>query len=451
MEIMYECGGASKKDRVLEMTIEELNFSVRTFNCLKRVGLDTVEDLTQLTADELYRVRNLGKKSSEEVIQRLRSLGLSLRDPEKEELYARTIESLGLPFRITVNLKRAGIDTIGDLAGKTVDQIAGLYNLSYRQAAVVVKALDALGVQLINKKTDSTVYVVTTSQENTSNALIATTNKELASEVYAKLCEQHDNSPSIIEVNDRDALDFLYDKPQPTPENVLEEPCATFEYEIDQIGENTVDTLLTRIAHIDNCIVVIPSRDPWGGQITGIQRLNENNNSMESVVDVICKPDLMGIVVPEGVKWIGNNAFMSCQSLNCVSLPTSLTSIGSSSFTYCRNLTSIIIPPYVRTIGRDAFRQCTSLRSVKLPAGLQTIEKRAFAYCPNLSDITIPANCEVDPSAFRGSPKALKRDKDEEGFFDNYEDGEEYIDDCEDEVEYFNGFGDEDDYYDGEE
>ena len=112
MEIMYECGGESKKDRVLEMTIEELDFSVRTFNCLKRVGLDTVEDLTQLTEDELYRVKNLGKKSAEEVIQKLHRLGLSLRDPEKEELYARTIESLGLPFRITVNLKRAGINTI---------------------------------------------------------------------------------------------------------------------------------------------------------------------------------------------------------------------------------------------------------------------------------------------------------------------------------------------------
>ena len=81
MEIMYECGGENKKTQVLAMTIEELDFAVRTFNCLKRVGLDTVEDLVQLTEDDLYRVRNLGKKSSEEVIQKLHSLGLSLRDP----------------------------------------------------------------------------------------------------------------------------------------------------------------------------------------------------------------------------------------------------------------------------------------------------------------------------------------------------------------------------------
>ena len=61
MEIMYECAGESTKEKVLAMTIEELGFSVRIFNCLKRVGLDTVEDLVQLTEDELYRVRNLGK------------------------------------------------------------------------------------------------------------------------------------------------------------------------------------------------------------------------------------------------------------------------------------------------------------------------------------------------------------------------------------------------------
>ena len=71
-----------EKEKVLEMTIEELDLSVRSFNCLKRAGIDTVEDLVSRTEDEMIKVRNLGKKSLEEVIQKLESLGLALRKEE---------------------------------------------------------------------------------------------------------------------------------------------------------------------------------------------------------------------------------------------------------------------------------------------------------------------------------------------------------------------------------
>ena len=71
------------KEKVLEMTIEELDMSVRSFNCLKRAGIDTVEDLTNRTEEEMIKVRNLGKKSLEEVIQKLHSLGLDLKREEE--------------------------------------------------------------------------------------------------------------------------------------------------------------------------------------------------------------------------------------------------------------------------------------------------------------------------------------------------------------------------------
>ena len=71
------------KEKVLEMTIEELDMSVRSFNCLKRAGIDTVEDLTNRTEEDMIKVRNLGKKSLEEVIQKLHSLGLDLRRKEE--------------------------------------------------------------------------------------------------------------------------------------------------------------------------------------------------------------------------------------------------------------------------------------------------------------------------------------------------------------------------------
>ena len=68
---------------VLSMTIEELDFSVRSFNCLKRARIDTVEDLISRTEDDMMKVRNLGRKSLEEVINKLESLGLRLRDDEE--------------------------------------------------------------------------------------------------------------------------------------------------------------------------------------------------------------------------------------------------------------------------------------------------------------------------------------------------------------------------------
>ncbi len=80
-EIMVE-REETKKEKVLEMTIEELDMSVRSFNCLKRAGIDTVEDLTNKTEDDMIKVRNLGKKSLDEVIQKLRSLGLDLKKEE---------------------------------------------------------------------------------------------------------------------------------------------------------------------------------------------------------------------------------------------------------------------------------------------------------------------------------------------------------------------------------
>ena len=72
----------AQRDKVLEMTIEELDLSVRSFNCLKRANINTVEDLVSKTEDEMMKVRNLGRKSLEEVINKLAMMGLHLADEE---------------------------------------------------------------------------------------------------------------------------------------------------------------------------------------------------------------------------------------------------------------------------------------------------------------------------------------------------------------------------------
>ncbi|MBQ2747518.1 MAG: DNA-directed RNA polymerase subunit alpha [Clostridia bacterium] len=81
VEIMVE-KEEDKKEKILEMTIEELDLSVRSFNCLKRAGINTVEELVQRNEEEMMKVRNLGRKSLEEVQHKLVGLGLSLRHNE---------------------------------------------------------------------------------------------------------------------------------------------------------------------------------------------------------------------------------------------------------------------------------------------------------------------------------------------------------------------------------
>ena len=75
-------GPGDGRQKILEMTIEELDLSVRSYNCLKRAGIHTVEDLTKKTEDDMLKVRNLGKKSLDEVIFKLKSLDLNLQEEE---------------------------------------------------------------------------------------------------------------------------------------------------------------------------------------------------------------------------------------------------------------------------------------------------------------------------------------------------------------------------------
>ena len=82
VEIMIE-KEEDKKEKVLEMTIEELDLSVRSFNCLKRAGINTVQELTEKSMDDMMKVRNLGKKSLEEVEQKLEGLGLNFKPSEE--------------------------------------------------------------------------------------------------------------------------------------------------------------------------------------------------------------------------------------------------------------------------------------------------------------------------------------------------------------------------------
>ena len=81
-EVMIE-KEEDEKSKIMEMSIDELELSVRSYNCLKRAGINTVAELTDKTPEDMIRVRNLGRKSLEEVIEKLEELGLSLDTKEQ--------------------------------------------------------------------------------------------------------------------------------------------------------------------------------------------------------------------------------------------------------------------------------------------------------------------------------------------------------------------------------
>lgn len=450
MEIMRECTGTNLKEKVLAMTIEELNFSPRTFHCLKRAGIDTVGDLVQLTEDDFYHMKNLGKKSFEEILQKLHGLGLSLKaspchDSEAaEKVYAMSIGELDLPFQIRSSLQKAGIKTVRDLKGKTLDDIACLPNLNYKLATIVDERLAALGFPLADEDWGHKIYIVYNVQDENLVVHAATTSEKLAEEIIERLFSKHrwadpKTDPKWLECSDRAALNKLHEESKKAADNVLVEPFATFEY-TSKSDEFYFETILTHISNIKNDMVVIPQKTPWGESCANcIQNYDSENNSMESVVDENCRYKMRGLVVPEGTINIGDSAFSFCSQLNCVYLPTSLTAICDSAFAFCSKLESITIPDNVHTIGACAFLNCTELRYVKLPAGLTHIGEMAFADCANLQHVIIPDNCSVAANAFKNTPYARKHGGNNNQ--EEYLDEEEYLD-LEDYL---------DDYYDGKE
>ena len=115
-------------------------------------------DLINRTEEDMIRVRNMGRYSLREIVEKLANLGLSLLDSEssaseaedntKNKLYALTLEELDLSVRAYNCLKRAGIDTVGDLTSKTYDEILMVRNLGLKCTEEVVTKLTSLGLVL---------------------------------------------------------------------------------------------------------------------------------------------------------------------------------------------------------------------------------------------------------------------------------------------------------------
>ena len=131
------------------------------------------------------------------------------------------------------------------------------------------------------------------------------------------------------------------------------------------------------------------------------KRLLKGNHNITSYTvregtKVICNyafsscESLQSIVIPDSVTSIGNRAFRSCESLQSIVIPDSVTSIGNGAFRGCNSLQSIVIPDSVTSIGDWAFRSCESLQSIVIPDSVTSIGNGAFHGCESLQSIVIP-------------------------------------------------------------
>ncbi|MDY6397111.1 MAG: leucine-rich repeat domain-containing protein, partial [Treponema sp.] len=112
--------------------------------------------------------------------------------------------------------------------------------------------------------------------------------------------------------------------------------------------------------------------------------------TIEKDVVLKCDEDVTDIVIPSGVKEIGESAFENCESLESVVIPDGITKIGSHAFSSCYSLKSIRIPSTVIEISTGAFKDCELLDSVVIPTGLKVITPEVFKGCKSLKEIIVP-------------------------------------------------------------
>ena len=116
-----------------------------------------------------------------------------------------------------------------------------------------------------------------------------------------------------------------------------------------------------------------------------------------------CRAYIKRVVIQQGVRAIGDQAFYYCENLTSVTIPDSVTSIGGDAFSGCAALTSVTIPSSVTSIGGGAFSGCTSLTSVAIPSSVTEIGGSAFSGCTELTSITIPEGVtSIGGGAFSG-------------------------------------------------
>lgn len=159
-----------------------------------------------------------------------------------------------------------------------------------------------------------------------------------------------------------------------------------------------------------------------GFMATGIksQVLEKNITNIANAAETVFAIDSNGIltkytgtdisvIIPDGVKGIGDRAFFNCTSINSIIIPDSVTTIGEKVFWGCKNLEEITIPYSVTSIGGGTFKNCRSLTEITIPDNVKTIETAMFSGCYNLKKIVLPDGItDIKAAAFNNCHNVTK-------------------------------------------
>ena len=186
---------------------------------------------------------------------------------------------------------------------------------------------------------------------------------------------------------------FVREKPNITP--VMNEDLSTKRTE-EELKEAFVDGRGVKYSKDGRKLLNVP------GELSGAYSVKEGTR-------IICDRAFLGcdslseIVIPSSVTSIGNGAFAVCRSLSEIVIPSSVTSIGKSAFSFCDSLSEIVIPSSVTSIGDYAFSDCRSLSEIVIPSSVTSIGDQAFSDCRSLSKIVIPSSVtSIGDYAFLG-------------------------------------------------
>ncbi len=150
----------------------------------------------------------------------------------------------------------------------------------------------------------------------------------------------------------------------------------TFSYSLSDDGGARVSIASCGVS----ASVVIPSEID-GHKVTGIEATSSD-----------CLANLASVVIPNGVTYIGDDAFRGCSSLMSITLPDSVIRLGAYAFAWCTSLTSISIPNGVTSFGSSAFERCSKLKAITILDGVTSLGASAFSECGRLTSITLPAS-----------------------------------------------------------
>lgn len=142
---------SSENTDVRDIPIDELELSVRSYNCLRRAGIRTLGEIADKTPEEMMKIRNLGRKSLEEVLAKLKEYGLSLRDSEEvdadeDDGLGELVSNLGMSARTTNILRRNCIDTLRELCCCSEEEVDRFRIMGRKSKEEIVEKMDELGV-----------------------------------------------------------------------------------------------------------------------------------------------------------------------------------------------------------------------------------------------------------------------------------------------------------------